>query len=226
MDLCIFLSVKKNYDKLMRMGIQEVLRRTGCSWEDAEDIASQSLCNLLDYYQRKPEKLLELEQKGYKEMQNYIKKSIKNQIMNVIIKKYKKRKKELEIAEKIRKNNQNTFQSALQFPERTLNRKLFDNEDMDSKLTGNTRKVNQEVIQKDIYSFIESRFKPEKWKIKKQAISLYIKRMETAKTIAQMQISMPEKNLPSLNTQAHRIICSYRNRLNEKVRRDTFENEN
>ncbi len=226
MDLCIFLSVKENYDKLIKMGMQEVLRRTGCSWEDAEDIASQSLCNLLDYYQRKPEKLLELEKKGYKEMQNYLNKSIKNQIMNVIIKKYKKRKRELEIAEKIRKNSQNTFQSALQFPEQTLNRTLFINKDMVGKLTGNTRKLTKEVIRKDIYSFIESRFKPEKWKIKKQAISLYIKRMETAKTIAQMQILMPEKNLPSLNTQAHRIISSYRNWLNEKGRLDRFENEN
>jgi hypothetical protein len=212
------MSDKKNYVALMKVAMHEVFKRTGCCNEDAEDIAAESLGNVLDYYQRKPEKLMELELKQYDAMLNYLKKAIKNHVINIIVRNYKQKTKENKFIEKMKKNDSDLLQATIQYPCQILNDVLFVNDIEDDDFMNNFKRKGCEDIQKDIFLFIEDKFEPEKWGKKKEAITLYMKRIETNKTIAQMQSSMPNKNLSSLNTQAHRIICAYRNWLKLKTR--------
>jgi len=211
MDLFDFLSDDVNYRGLLKIGVYEVFKRKSCSREDAEDIVSESLENLLDYYQRKPEKLLELESKSNEEMGNYIKKSLRNHVLNIIIRNHKAKIKEIEFIEKMQNSSteENQFQYLNQLPYQFLSL----SEKVNAGLIMDFSRLDCKNMQKDIYLFIEKKYKPGIWENKKEAILLYMKRIKSKKTISQMQALIPDKNISSLNTQAHRIINSYRNWL-------------
>ncbi len=213
MDLFDFLSDEGNYKKLIKIGVYEVFKRISCSGEDAEDIVSESLENVLDYYQRKPEKLMDLESKNNEEMKNYIKKSLKNHILNIIIRNHKAKIKEMEFIEKMQYGGSEEIQKQSRHLNQLPDQFLSLSERVNAGLTINFTQSDCKNIKKDIYSFIEKKYKSGMWESKKEAISLYMKRIKEKKTISQVQMLIPDKNISSLNTQAHRIIKSYRNWL-------------
>ena len=182
MNLFAYLAEEDRYRTFMRSGLMEVRRRTIVPMEEAEDIVSDAMERLLDYYARKPEKLLVLESMAEDKMNNYLKKALRNHLINVI-----------------KSRSRIHFMSLDKSTEPQM-------QNNDSKIDN---EIDLQAIREELYYFIEEQFGREKWPQKKEAIDMYIERMVGKTTMGELQKRYPDKKIAVMNTVAHRIVKKY-----------------
>jgi len=178
--------------------------------EDLEDIVLEALEKLLDYFQRKPEKLLVLEDKDPAAMSNYLKKSMRNHVLNVL--KRKNREKRLESAltsDLVREVIRGVSAPAGRLRPCPIPENLFI-EDTPTQTGSAEGPASVNRLKRDIHAFIESRYAPRKWDRKKHIIDLFFERFERNLSLTRIQALHPGKNIPSLNAEANRILKKYR----------------
>jgi len=182
MDLFVYLTDEDRYRRLLRQGMQEACRRMVLSSEDANDIASEALERLLDYFARKPDQLYRLESMAEGKVTNYLRKALRNHIINII----KKRQRQVflaweEIGEPAAPVAEPVTAAARDLPD----------------------------IRRELHFFIEEKFGREKWAGKKEAVDLFIERVAGKLRMREMQDRHPGRNIAVLNTEAHRIVKKY-----------------
>lgn len=214
MDLCDFLSQRKNYESLVKKA-REVIRSYG--QEEVYDIISEALVLLLDYFKRNPGKLLEIEQKESDEMFHILKVALRNRVFNILNQRNKEMKKILEHMKELTwedEENTNIFRKVW-----STGIRIF--RGVKNQLGFVSVDINEftlEKVEKDIYFFIEEKYGREKWNLKKEAIKLYIERFLRDIPIPDMQELYPGKNIASLNTDANRTVRKYLKWLKQNER--------
>jgi len=200
-ELFHFLSDKENYLVLLDTGSREINRRSHISRDDQQDILAEAMGRILDYFERKPEKLLAVERKSPKEMMNYLKKSIRHQVLNIMLSRHRERIRLLNYSRRCEKERRET-----------IHRQQLSTEPMEDELHWIAMvrdRMNLQDIRKELNRFIQRKCKPRQQDYHREAVAVFIMRLEQQLTISQLQDRYPEKNIASLNTLAHRIFHRY-----------------
>jgi hypothetical protein len=206
MELFDFLSDKNNYLTLMQKVMKMVNKQSHLCHEEAKDIASDAMERILDYYQRKPQKLEELEQMEETKMLNYLKKALSNHVLNILIQKSNKKIKKLKTLadlqrteiEKIKNTNINQNEANLIWIKSQLGYTAVDSDE-----------ICLDRIRRELFQFIQNEFKPHKQEAQKSALDLFINRIKLHLSLKEMQAANPTQNIGSLNTKTHRLFKLY-----------------
>lgn len=225
MDFFDFLSNQRNYLALVREGNYEARKRMVFDLEERNDITSEALEKILDYFKRKPEKLLEIESKQKEEMANYLKKAMRNQVINIT--KHQNREKVLALkflSDTSRKETEKINTAFLEEPKTNLTQEMVYK--IKKKLGLCVIDINEfsfEKMKDEIHFFIEEKYGREYWEYKKETINIFIERFENNISISKLKKEYPLKNIPSLNTEANRIIKKYLYQLKKTQKNKLFE---
>jgi hypothetical protein len=211
MDFFDFLSKIENYKALVAAGKYTIKNIYSNHPEDVEDIISEALENLLDYFKRKPEKLLEIQRKEKDEMSNYLKKSMRNHVINILKKRNRIKKSNLELMENLTKSGvhyNNWFKGEYQNQEKPSPFVEEVQEDF-AGFIADRQNFSLPNLKKHIYHFIEEKYRQESWSYKKSTIDIFFERFEKHMTLQKLKAIYPNKNIPSFNTEANRILKKY-----------------
>jgi hypothetical protein len=227
MDFFDFLSNHGNYLSLVREGNYEARKRMVFDLEERNDITSGALEKILDYFKRKPEKLLEIESKQKEEMANYLKKAMRNQVLNIIKRQNREKVLALEfLSDTSRKEIEKINTPLLEEPKTNLTQEMVYK--IKKKLGLCVIDINDFSFKKtknEMHFFIEEKYGRENWEYKKDAINIFIERFENNISISKLKEKYPLKNIPSLNTEANRIIKKYLYQLKKNQKNKLFEIE-
>ena len=211
MDICDYLSERANYFALVKEGEFMVKKGFFYDSDDIPDITSEAMEKILDYFKRKPEKLIEIENMDKEEMSNYLKKAMRNHVINILKRRNRQNKNDIELIkktiheEKEKMTFYNLNPSGKDSFGEILN-KLRDRKDFGRDCVND---FNVDFIRNNIHFFIEEKFGRSKWNEKKRAIDLFIERYEENISLKDLKKKYVDINIPSLNTEANRIVKGY-----------------
>lgn len=226
MDLCDYLSEWKNYAALIREGQYEARRLFVYNAEDIDDITSEAIEELLDYFERKPDKVLQIEAKEAAEMNNYLRKAMRNRVFNIV----KKRNRQKAAFIKMLTDNPELYKRRLDLVEKSGEPEHFVTEILNiirekfGLTVPDIDQFNLNSLGKEMHFFIEERFGRERWGSKKEAVDLFLERVEKNMSLIDLEKRYPRKKIASLNTEAHRIMKGYLKWLNSNHKSRLFRN--
>jgi DNA-directed RNA polymerase specialized sigma24 family protein len=198
MNLYDFLAVESHYLELFHEGEREARRRLVFQPEEADDVVSEALENLLDYFSRKPEKVFALENMEDEKMKNYLKKAMRHQVINIVKKRNRRH---------VLRMDDLAF-SAMEIP---AQRGLVDAENNAVHGAGflASSHTSLDQLREELHFFIEEKFGRERWKKKKDAVDLFMERIGKNMRIGDLQKKYPDANVAVMNAIAHRVIKKY-----------------
>lgn len=203
MDLCRYLSDKSHYMELRKAGEKELRRRAFHDRDEIDDIISAALERLLDYFQRRPDKFLQIEEKPQEEMSNYLKKALRNHILNIISRQSRLQRMHNRLVQDPFMLILHDIQTQSHPGGSTSN--VDGNPDSES-----WRGLSWEQIREEIHYFIEEKFGRAKWAAKKAVADFFLQRLREGLSLREMQARYPDRNTATMNTEGHRLIRSFR----------------
>jgi DNA-directed RNA polymerase specialized sigma24 family protein len=199
MNLFDYLALENHYLELFHEGKREARRRLVFQPDEANDVVSEALENLLDYFSRKPEKVFALESMEGEKMKNYLKKAMRHQVINIV----KKRNRWLNV------RVADLASLAAGIPGAGGLAEMEDELAENSTLVAAISHGGLEQLRAELFFFIEEKFGREKWRIKKDAVDLFMERVGNNMSISDLQEKHPEMNAAVMNTIAHRIFKKF-----------------
>jgi hypothetical protein len=228
MDLFDYLSEWKHYASLIKEGQYEARRLGVYNSEDIDDMTSGAMEDLLDYFQRKPEKVAEVEAKEMAEMNNYLKKAMRNRICNIVKKRNRQKAAFFQLmAAALEDERERVHVEQMADGRHHSYAEIFNKIKEKFGLTLNdVHQFNLKETRQDVNFFIEEKFGREKWPDKKEAVNIFLERVEQNLSLTELESRYPQKNIASLNTEAHRLIKRYIKWLKTGHKSAVFRNEN